>query len=72
MPAFKFNTLTGNFDLVASSIADLAEKDHDLLDNLAWSVAGHTIDATVDMVTNDIDNAGDITLKAGKKLIFDG
>jgi len=36
--------------------------DHSELVNLAWSVAGHTIDANIDFAGYDIDDVGDISL----------
>ena len=35
--------------------------NHATLPNLLWSVAGHTMDTTLDMLTNDIDNVTTIT-----------
>jgi len=35
---------------------------HSWLSDLAWSVAGHIMDITLDMAGNDIDNVGDLTI----------
>jgi len=37
-------------------LADLGTKNHDDLDNKAWSVAGHTIDESVDFDSNKAVN----------------
>lgn len=66
-------SLTDNGDGTATlNITVGGITDHDALNKLAWSLAGHTIDATIDMNDNKIDNAGDITLKVGQKLYLDG
>lgn len=38
--------------------------DHSLLANLAWSVAGHTIDATIDMNNNSITDINELWFNA--------
>ncbi len=51
--AEKWITLEGVLD----NVADI---EHNWLSNLLWSVAGHIMDAVLDMAGNDIDNVGNI------------
>ncbi len=44
--------------------------DHSALSNLAWSVAGHSIDATLDMNNNSIDELNSIDFDATSDGIF--
>jgi len=39
-----------------------ADIDHNLLNNLEWSVAGHTMDTELDMEGNGINNVGDLNV----------
>ena len=43
---------------------DEGDLDHSGLDNLAWSVAGHTIDTNFDMNDNTIQNVGQLQTSA--------
>ncbi len=44
-------------------LSELGNKDHDVLDNLLWSQAGHTIDITFDFNNNNFINVFNGTIK---------
>ena len=53
-------TINVNNSLYWRGLGTPADISHSLLDNLEWSVAGHTMDANLDMNANDILNVGNL------------
>jgi len=57
------NTALNWFTDDGGLLGDVGDIDHNLLNNLAWSVAGHTMDADLDMNSFDITEVNDITIE---------
>ena len=65
MPKFVLNPLLpANLQQLQNNLADLDTKNHSDLDQLAWSLAGHTIDTDIDLAGNDLLNVGTLNINA--------
>lgn len=66
-PLFDNNTGSVNSSDFWDNLDTPADIDHNLLNNLEWSAAGHIIDTDLDMNSNNIDEVQDITLEGNIK-----
>ena len=75
MPKAVFNPLTGKFDLIGMTAAELAayvKISGDTMTGDLTAPAFHATEVGDSEFNGNVQHNGDVTIKQGQKLIFDG